>query len=449
MEMCCAALAAVVAVAINFGYLAAFSIRAVYLGNYTAYKVYETVRYDIIRLLQILEFGVFVVSVYQNRKGIKGKDIFSFYCGHLRDGQSKHLFIQKKMAVFLLCVVILLLAISLVVLGCTRIFRIDRSDIYLFILAVMVQVFKFFNLMTECIMWLFVIILVFGYMSAWDTHQIKKRSYTESPTANTLMYFQDYHKKGHETEAYRKALQGWFLLQYLVYLMYIYTDIIHIVRPYFSGNGHRSLIAIVHHALFIGYDLTGFVLSYMLALWMIEAHRNYYMEMSKNHLVMEDVLSKKIEKRTKVKPVEGEEEITLERKECGEQIALRLGGDGQISLQEITPDGEEQSAVEEITPLEGEEEVRVPVASEPTEEVREWEDPQVALEQVGEGKRTDDVMSEELKEYIAQVIAMKIEVCTDFDFCPQFLDVSVPLSSPGYSVSVLIALFALIASFVP
>ena len=435
MEMCCAAIVAVLAVAMNFGYLAAFSIRALYLGNYTAYKVYETVRYDIIRLLQMLEFSVFVVSVYENRKGIKMS--ISSFCS--QDGQSKT---KKKIAVIFLCVLILLLMASLVVLGCARIFHVDQSDVYLFTLAVTVQVFKFFNLTTECIMWLFVIILVFNYMTAWDPSQIRKCSHTEPPAVNTLMYFQDYHKKGHETEAYRKALQSWFLLQYLVYLLYIYTDIIHIVRPYFSGNGHRSLIAIVHHALFIGYDLAGFILSYMLALWMIEAHRNYYTEMNKNHFIMEDILSKKI----KEKPVEGaQEDSTLEREESGEQIVPQtIGGDRQLSPQENTPEDEEQIA----TPI-GEE---VQMAPQPV--VTQEGNTQVALEQVelqrdGSEDLLEEVMSEELKEYIAQAITMKIEVCTDFDFCPQFLDLSVPLSSPGYSVSVLIALFALIASFVP
>lgn len=352
---------------------------------------------------------------------------------------------MKKIAVIFLCVLILLLTASLVVLGCARIFHVNRSDTYLFTLAVMVQVFKFLNLTTECMMWFFVVIVVFNYMSAWDPCQIKKRSYTESPVANTLMYFQDYHKKGHETEAYRKALQGWFLLQYLVYLLYIYTDIIHIVRPYFSGNGHHGVITIIHHALFIGYDLAGFVLSYMLALWMIEAHRNYYVEINKHHLAMDDILSKKIKEKAKEKrALEREKEITLEQEEVHEQIAQQTLGRGRhLSTQEMAPGGE-QSAMKEITPV-GEE--AIPVA--PLEEAPLERSKRVALEQVelqGEEGGTEDlVMSEELKAYIA----MKIEVCTDFDFCPQFLDISVPLSSPGYSVSVLIALFALIASFVP
>lgn len=452
LERCFAIAILIFAVLIQqCGYLVTYSVRAMSFGNFTAYKVYETVRYDLIRLLQTLEFAILIVSVYQNRKGIRIKEACTFwchFCGYSLDGQhDHHSCTKKKAAAVALFVIASLLAIALTLLGCVNIFYMDQDDMSKIILSAMIQVFKFFNLLTECVMWLFVIALVLINVSEWDTCQIKRLPCTASPDHNTLVYFQNYYRKGHDTEPTRKALQGWFVLQYLVYLLYIYSDIIHIVRPYFSGRGYTSLLAIIHHAVFIAYDLAGFVLPYLLALWMIEAHRNYHTEMTRKHLFIEDLLKYIIVER-KNEPTERKTVPKIIAEEVkGTRITVEEG-----AVMEITPEGgvTQKKATEEIV-LE-EEVVHTLETIPPAETEETTQSSENGLRVKRESAVVaplEEIMAEEIEVYIAKVITMKIEVCTEFDFSPQILDISVPLNSPGYSMSVLIALFALIASFVP
>ena len=58
----------------------------------------------------------------------------------------------------------------------------------------------------------------------------------------------------------------------------------------------------------------------------------------------------------------------------------------------------------------------------------------------------DRDLTDEQKDYISEAIMKKIELNTDFDFCPQILDISIPIKSPGYTVTILIAVFALITN---
>ncbi len=421
-ERCCAVLFLIIALLLvlvqQSGYLITYSIRALSFGNFTSYKVYETVRYDLIRVLQTLEFGILIVSVYRNRKGIKVKEACAFWCHCCGSGQSKyHSCTKKKTVAVAIFIINLLLALVLTVLGCARIFYINKDNMLKVILAVMIQAFKFFNLSTECIMWLFVTALILIYVSEWDTHHIKKLPISDSPCYNTLVYFQNYYRKGHDTEPTRKALQGWFVLQYVVYLLYIYTDIIHIVKPFFNGSGqHVDLVSIIHHAIFIAYDLAGFVLPYLLALWMIEAHRKYHAEMTRKHLFIEDILSKNI---VKWKDEMAESEDTVPDVKSGEVIE-EIKGAYTVGVATVGKEvAETHDRVKEIKPKEVAQTLLKPTEENVTPEgVKEAQESRLGLRKKGTAVPLEEILTEEMEDYIAKVVTMKIEVCAEFDFSP-------------------------------
>ena len=59
-------------------------------------------------------------------------------------------------------------------------------------------------------------------------------------------------------------------------------------------------------------------------------------------------------------------------------------------------------------------------------------------------------MGEELTEneinYISEIIWKKIEMNTDYDFYPKILYISIPINGPGYTATILVGIFSLIAS---
>ena len=190
-----------------------------------------------------------------------------------------------------------------------------------------------------------------------------------------------YHGSGKETDGIRKALQSWFVMQYLVYILNIFTDVVSVVKPIFRGDLHQQEWEIWAHSASILYAVVSIFLPYLLALWMIDTHRKYYAEMSEKHLLTDS--------------------------------------------KDPTPDGDNSA--------------RTPNAEVPT--------PYAEISK--ELLLKDGAPTQKAKHcYIAEVNARKIKPCLEYDFCPQILGVTVPVTSPGYAVSIFLALFTLVAKFI-
>ena len=144
-------------------------------------------------------------------------------------------------------------------------------------------------------------------------------------------------------------------MQYMVYLITIYTDVVHVVRPVFRGTDRSDVWDLYHYALYILYDLVCLLCPYLLGLWMVNAHSRYYKKMFGNHLLVATILE--------------EESLNPNR-----------------------------------------------------------------------------LKDEATKFYVAEVITKKIPLSADFNFSPGILGITIPVTNPGYSVPILLAIFALIAN---
>lgn len=400
-------IALVCAILIQLGYFTTNLLRSTFLnisenvGNHstTAYGIYETAVYNVIIVLQVMEYCVLVCSVKQNK--LKTKNACKFLVclwvhrkeeseplvgearARFRDEEvlrekikaSWKLYKINRIVATLLLTTLAALAVTLPVLGFYRDYNSnmvvgghDAIDTYMYMskiaLALTHELFKFGNLFTNFLIRLFSAALCWEYVSDWDTQiaDIPPKVGTidagtmdvdviaTQARANTYSFYSHYHRSGDLTKGTRKALQSWFVMQYLVYLLTIYTDIVHVVRPVFAGKSQSDIWDLSHYSLYIIYDLVTLFLPYLLALWMIDAHRRYYMMMTESHLLMEDV-----------------------RRE---------------------------------------------------------------LEETDQTK----------KYYITEVTTRKVLLCKEFDFSPQILTIHIPVNSPGYTVTILLALFALIAN---
>ena len=313
------------AILVQLGYFTTNALRSKFLlistaednGNQSiaAYEVYETAVYNAIIILQMIEYCVLLGSV-SNRLLIK-KACRYLTCPWLcrkatTDGQRQHLaravdselqerikrswkqYKIKRIVVASLLAVLSTLAFTLPALGFYRDFHynfLNGGNTSKVLLAFIHEIFKFGNLFTNFLIRLFFSALYWSYASEWDaqianipqpevnfaagadmTHDI-----TTQALANTYCYYSHYHRTGAQTRKARESLQRWFVMQYLVYLITIYTDVVHVVRPVFKG-AESDLWDILHHSLYILYDFVTILFPYLLVVWMVDAHRYYYNE---------------------------------------------------------------------------------------------------------------------------------------------------------------------------
>lgn len=93
---------------------------------------------------------------------------------------------------------------------------------------------------------------------------------------NTYNYYSHYLQSGEQTTGTRKVLQSWFVMQYLVYLLSIFTDVVSVVKPVFKGNIREDMWDISTRSAHIVYGILSILVSYLLAIWMVDVHREYH-----------------------------------------------------------------------------------------------------------------------------------------------------------------------------
>ena len=257
---------------------------------------------------------------------------------------------------------------------------------------------------------------------------------------NTYAYNMHYHDSGRRTAGIREALQSWFVMQYLVYILGIFTDVVSVAKPIFRGDSHQQKWEIWAHSASIIYAVVSILLPYLLALWMIDTHRRYYAEMNRKHLLTD---SRAPTISAEVTP---DAEVTESRAPTPDtEVSRAPTPDTEVS-RAPTPDTEVRES-RGPTPNEEVTESRAPT---PNTEVTDRRAPTPYAEMSKKLLLTDSGAPTQTAKhcYIAEVNARKIKPCQEYDFCPQILGVTVPVTSPGYAVSIFLALFTLVAKFI-
>ena len=194
-----------------------------------------------------------------------------------------------------------------------------------------------------------------------------------------------YARAGEKVQVICNVLEAWFMVQYLVYLLLLILDFIHIIRPLYERSS-KNIFDLIYTALNITFDFFAFFLPYLMAVLCNKAHSDYYnalLEIYQNVKIKDDFWNNKLEE-------------WYEKCPCSSEEA-------------------EASEYENLDNL------------------------HVELTNYASGISPED-------RYYARSL-QKIEKRNEFDFCPSFLGISIPISSPGYTFSVVLAFIAIIFNF--
>ena len=284
------------------------------------YEIYDAVMNGSTVILQFLEYSVLIYSINRyNSVDVKRawKFLGCSLCQRTEEAslqsEIKESWKEHTIQRLILSLLLFLLIVLTPVLPALGLYRDTR---YLFegkycsltltcsltiILASTSQFLTFCNILVNLTIRMLVTGLVWSYVSKWDTNtrEIKELDNTinemqdiSSFVRNKQYFFYSrYHNVGKKTENIRKVLESWFVMQYFVFLLYTFISAIRALRPAFNSEVITDVWDIISYSLFIIYNLTSLLVPYLLAIWMIDAHRSYYKELTEKYLLGAKVLS--------------------------------------------------------------------------------------------------------------------------------------------------------------
>ena len=200
----------------------------------------------------------------------------------------------------------------------------------------------------------------------------------------------EYRSIGKKVRVIYNVLEAWFMLQFFIYSVLLMTDLIHIIGPLYShkSNVHDR----VHTILYIFFDLLSFLSPYIMAVICNNAHNDYFealLEVYQNgtYKCEEDCC---------------EEFVAFCRKIC----CYKCGKD---CCKEFVAFCRKFCCCEEYN--------------------------QVQVE-------------DSISEYYIRSLWKKIEKKDNFDFCPNIFGITIPISSPSYTYTLILTLIAVVFSFI-
>ena len=218
------------------------------------------------------------------------------------------------------------------------------------------------------------------------------------------------------------------MVQYLVYLLLLMTDLIHVIRPLYYERPHKNKFDIINTTLHIIFDFFAFFLPYLMAVRCNKAHKDYYNALLDIYQLCHYTNDSLMGCCTRFKQ-------WCKKSEKGSCCCYSLKNNG-IPLSDTAAERE---------PLlnNGNGYIIVSIhQDQPSLIILEDYDNEFKKEE----KTTEYSPSAEDK-YYARSLWKKIEKRDQFDFCPSFLGISVPISSPGYTFSVVLAFIAILFNF--
>ena len=225
---------------------------------------------------------------------------------------------------------------------------------------------------------------------------------------------------GEKVRVICNALEAWFMVQYLVYLLLLILDLIHIIRPLYERSS-KNIFDLIYTTLNINFDFFAFFLPYLMAVLCNKAHSDYYntlLEIYQTANITNDFWEKKLEEWYEKCPCNihiRDDFLKNKLKECYEKCLGRTNRYQNMANND--PDSEN--------------------SNQESNELRDY------VDNTFQDMRIP--MSPENIYYAKSL--QKIEKRNEFDFRPSFLGISIPISSPGYTFSVVLAFIAIMLNF--
>lgn len=196
-----------------------------------------------------------------------------------------------------------------------------------------------------------------------------------------------YTKTGKEIRPQREILKPWFVVHYSVYLIYVLSEVVHVL----NNKSERDAITVLQASFLLVYDLLGLLVPYLVANWLNQAHHKYHRKILK-------ACFKLLIKDTK-----------------GNVLVMKPGFD-----------------------------------SEKSDEDDNKFDIESTCEFKSTNYRTLHAnLKNKYRDYYNFVLAKNIALKSEFDFVPSILSISIPLDSPGYALALLLSIMSLVITILP
>lgn len=232
--------------------------------------------------------------------------------------------------------------------------------------------------------------------------------------------YNNYIKIGKDTELERNALKRWFVVMYMTYFIFVLVCIVHIMRIISNNSPSNFPIAdIIHSILTLFIHFVAFFVPYYAAAELNAAHKNYYKKMSDAYWEIKIVVTYP-------------DSLTIESVTylCKPGNDIKCIAISQRSVMPVVTIAHEQSVGEDTHLLLG-------GSQKPSEETTMTTQDQYYYNK----------MEEKYLLYYKEALEVQGNIMTrldEFDFVPSISNISIPLSSEGYTLTILLTLLSLI-----
>lgn len=240
-------------------------------------------------------------------------------------------------------------------------------------------------LLTGCIIRGIFVMVIINAISIWNFNYKYndpevKDSVEDRVKSKLFHLYNNYIKIGTKTKAYHDAFKEWFVLQYLTYLLRITTVVIHIIKS--NDQGINNEWDLPQSTMLIVYDALAFLVPFIAATWLNNAHDEHYKDMVKEYYTYKGYIP------------------------------------GYMKSKGVNTEDENKTLI------------------------HSW--CKAITEKVEDKKAYKD---DYLKYYDMAIKRDDMAKKSDFDFTPSFLNLDIPLQSPGYTLTILLALLAFVFNF--
>lgn len=238
-------------------------------------------------------------------------------------------------------------------------------------------------------------------------------------TCKFYRLYNNYIRVGKDTNLERKALKRWFVVTFMIYFIFVLVRVVHIMRIISNNSPSNYPIPdIVHSVLTLFIHFVAFFLPYYAAAELNAAHKNYYRKMSDAYWEIKIVL--KYPNSLTI------ESVTYLCKPGNDIKCIAISTRSAMPVVKVIPHN--QPVDEDIHLLLG-------ATQKPSEET-------LTQDQYYYNK-----MEEKYLLYYKQALEVQGNIMTqldEFDFAPSMSNISIPLNSQGYTLTVLLTIFTLI-----
>ena len=243
----------------------------------------ETSMFAIVDITDMISLTLFAGSVFWYRKHLNPK----WYCRNVTAGKQKP--VWEVCCVAFLLVILVLLTFATPIVGYYRdaICEKDKSKKHLLALfhaAVRVGIFS--SMSALCCAFA---MLVSNSAEKWvknvSENAYKDWDVTTNPSVqefvdkNFFTFYCNYTKLGKESKIVCDALQSWFMVHYIAYLLGVLVELMLAIRLSQKKNSCAHTLDVINTVSYIVFDVLTFFIPYYMVTWLNGLHDKYYREM--------------------------------------------------------------------------------------------------------------------------------------------------------------------------